>query len=191
MAITGTASDRRPSARLTWSSVWLGLSLGGFFDGIMLHQVLQWHHMLTSVEDAGIRNDISLDTMADGFFHIACYVFTVIALVLLWKARRDFGALHWARTFVGSILIGAGAFNLIEGVVDHQILGIHHVRTDTAHVLIWDMGFLALGAALAAAGWTVRRSAAALGAAASTAADDDSQGYVTAGRKPPSRREDR
>lgn len=26
----------------------LGLGLGGFFDGIILHQVLQWHHMLTS-----------------------------------------------------------------------------------------------------------------------------------------------
>ena len=162
MAITGTAPECRSSVRLTWSGVWLGLSLGGFFDGIMLHQVLQWHHMLTSVADAGIRNDISLNMMADGFFHIGCYVFAVIALVLLWKARRDFGALHWARTFVGSILIGAGAFNLIEGLVDHGILGIHHVRTDTAHVLIWDMGFLALGAALAAAGWVMRRSVAAL-----------------------------
>jgi uncharacterized membrane protein len=25
----------------------LGIGLGGFFDGIVLHQILQWHHMLS------------------------------------------------------------------------------------------------------------------------------------------------
>lgn len=34
----------------------LGLSLGGFFDGILLHQILQWHHLLSLVADpADIR----------------------------------------------------------------------------------------------------------------------------------------
>lgn len=164
--MTSLNPDRYPSSRLTWAGVWLGLSLGGFFDGIMLHQVLQWHHMLTSVADERIRNNIPLNITADGFFHVACWIFAVIAVVMLWRARRDFGALHWARTFVGSILIGAGAFNLVEGIIDHQILGIHHVRTDTEHVLLWDMGFLALGAVLVALGWMMRRSAAALAAAA-------------------------
>ena len=27
----------------------LGMALGGFFDGILLHQVLQWHHFLSLV----------------------------------------------------------------------------------------------------------------------------------------------
>ena len=26
----------------------LGVGLGGFVDGMMLHQILQWHHTLTS-----------------------------------------------------------------------------------------------------------------------------------------------
>ena len=30
------------------AGILFGLGLGGFFDGIILHQVLQWHHMLTS-----------------------------------------------------------------------------------------------------------------------------------------------
>jgi uncharacterized membrane protein len=29
----------------------LGIGLGGFVDGIVLHQILQWHHMLTSEGD--------------------------------------------------------------------------------------------------------------------------------------------
>jgi uncharacterized membrane protein len=28
-----------------------GLGLGGFIDGILLHQILQWHHMLSGVDD--------------------------------------------------------------------------------------------------------------------------------------------
>ena len=27
----------------------LGFALGGFFDGILLHQILQWHHLLSLV----------------------------------------------------------------------------------------------------------------------------------------------
>ena len=30
----------------------LGLGLGGFFDGIVLHQLLQWHHMASSWRSA-------------------------------------------------------------------------------------------------------------------------------------------
>ncbi|HEU5099504.1 MAG TPA: DUF2243 domain-containing protein [Roseiflexaceae bacterium] len=37
--------SRRP---LSVAGIWLGLGLGGFFDGIVFHQILRWHHMLTS-----------------------------------------------------------------------------------------------------------------------------------------------
>ena len=139
--------DCPTSTALTSAGIWFGLSLGGFFDGNLLHQVLQWHHMLSSVMNPAISGDIALNITADGFFHVGCWMFALIALALLYRARRDCGAHHWARTFAGSILIGAGSFNLVEGLIDHQILGIHHVRTDTEHVLLWDLGFLALGCA--------------------------------------------
>ena len=29
----------------------LGVGFGGFVDGIVLHQILQWHHMLTATGD--------------------------------------------------------------------------------------------------------------------------------------------
>jgi uncharacterized membrane protein len=50
------------------------------------------------------------------------------------------------------MLAGWGAFNLVEGLVDHQILGIHHLRDDLGGPLAWDLGFLAFGALLVAAG---------------------------------------
>ncbi len=48
-----------------------------------------------------------------------------------------------SRMFYGSLLAGWGAFNLIEGVIDHHILQIHHVKESPDH-LWWDLGFLAL-----------------------------------------------
>ena len=39
----------RPTAKFPTSAGGLfGLGLGGFFDDIVMHQVLQWHHMLST-----------------------------------------------------------------------------------------------------------------------------------------------
>jgi uncharacterized membrane protein len=139
----------------------LGLGLGGFLDGIVLHQVLQWHHMLTG--DAGGEPmdtvaGLEANTLADGFFHLATWALVAVAtvqIVAAWRRRRP--ALPW-RSHVGLMLAGWGAFNLVEGVIDHQILGIHHVRDDLGAPLGWDLAFLAFGAVLIAAGWALARS---------------------------------
>ncbi|MFL9826728.1 DUF2243 domain-containing protein [Rhodoplanes sp. SY1] len=132
------------------AGVFFGLGLGGFFDGIVLHQVLQWHHMVSSRYPGDSVENLALNTFWDGLFHSATYVFVVIGLVLLWRAahRRH---LYWSnKLLVATLLIGFGAFNLVEGLVNHQILGIHHVN-ETApreHWLAWDIGFLVWGAAM-------------------------------------------
>jgi uncharacterized membrane protein len=58
------------------AEILFGLGLGGFFDGIVLHQVLQWHHMLTS---AGYPPDsvenLKVNTLWDGLFHATTYFF--------------------------------------------------------------------------------------------------------------------
>ena len=55
------------------------------------------------------------------------------------------------------MLVGWGGFNLVEGIVDHQILGIHHVR-ETGNTFAWDLAFLAFGALLVLGGWLLARS---------------------------------
>ncbi len=52
---------------------------------------------------------------------------------------------------LGLLLAGWGAFNVVEGLVNHQLLGVHHVRDDKGAPLSWDLGFLAFGALLIAA----------------------------------------
>jgi len=141
-------------------TVFLGLGLGGFVDGIVLHQILQWHHMLTSAGfPATTVGNLEVNTVADGLFHAATWMFTVVGLALLWGAARR-RHVHWpAKLLWGGVLAGWGGFNVVEGLVNHQLLGIHHVN-ETAPLdqwIWWDVGFLLLGALMLFAGWTLTR----------------------------------
>jgi uncharacterized membrane protein len=143
----------------------MGLGLGGFVDGILLHQVLQWHHMLTSTGDHPMTTVAGLEanTLADGFFHVATWLLVAVASWLMWRAwQRGRLAPPW-RAHVGALLAGWGLFNFVEGLIDHEILGIHHVRDDIGGPVGYDLAFLALGALLVAAGaWLVRGSRASV-----------------------------
>ncbi|MEU4481304.1 DUF2243 domain-containing protein [Micromonospora sp. NPDC023966] len=146
----------------------LGVGLGGFVDGILLHQLLQWHHLLSSTDSdrIGIRYypvdtvaGLKMNTLWDGLFHTVTWVAVLTGLALLYaRVTRSRGRLWRSPALWGWALVGWGLFNLVEGIVDHQILGIHHVRTGP-HQLWWDLGFLALGAVLVAVGWAVQRRA--------------------------------
>ena len=57
------------------AGVFFGLGLGGFFDGIVLHQVLQWHHMLSSWYPVNTIENLELNTRWGGIFHSATYLF--------------------------------------------------------------------------------------------------------------------
>jgi uncharacterized membrane protein len=154
MSTDGNASQsqhRFPTA----AGILFGLGLGGFFDGIVLHQVLQWHHMLSSWYPITSIENLELNTLWDGIFHSATYVFVVAGLFLLWRTAHR-GHLYWSnRLLVGSLLLGWGVFNVIEGIADHEVLGVHHVNelAPRAQWVFWDIGFLIWGAAMVALGW--------------------------------------
>jgi len=152
MAPTDAEEGEFPRA----AGILLGLGLGGFFDGIVLHQVLQWHHIATS---AGYPPDsvenLKFNTLLDGLFHVVTYVFVVVGLIVLWRAARRRHRWWSSRQIVGTFLMGFGIFNLVEGLVDHQILGLHHVNETVPREqwLWWDLGFLAWGAVMLLGGW--------------------------------------
>jgi uncharacterized membrane protein len=140
----------------------MGIGFGGFVDGIVFHQVLQWHHMLTATRatSATVRG-LQVNTLADGLFHVATWLFVLVGVSLglrAWQVGRL--APPW-RTHIGMLLVGWGAFDLVEGVVDHQLLGVHHVRDDLGAPLGWDVGFLVFGALLVLVGLALARGARA------------------------------
>jgi uncharacterized membrane protein len=165
-----TGADRRPTTcgverrllrrRFTLAGLTLGFGLGGFIDGIVLHQILQWHHKLTDYGSAAYPvstvRSLEDNSIWDGLFHLSTWLFVTLGLFLLWRVLSAGYQVTW-RSMVGLLLAGWGMFNLIEGAIDHHLLTIHHVRDDVADPLWWDIGFLALGALLIVAGFAMRR----------------------------------
>lgn len=142
------------------AGILFGLGLGGFFDGIVLHQVLQWHHMLTNAgyPADSVRN-LEVNTLWDGLFHASTYVFVVLGLIVLWRKAHRMHVRWPGKLLVGTMLMGFGIFNLVEGIIDHHILGIHHVNETVPRDqwIWWDLGFLIWGAAMLVGGWVLLR----------------------------------
>ncbi len=146
--------------RTIWGTVFLGLGLGGFFDGIVLHQILQWHHMMSQVEPVTTVAGLKINTLADGLFHGATYLFTLLGIWLVWSDPRPLHLRLATRLLIGGVLAGWGLFNLLEGIVDHEILGIHHVNETVpqSQWLYWDVGFLVWGAIMLIGGLMLLRA---------------------------------
>ena len=158
---TRTRRPAAPSRPINRPAVVMGLGLGGFVGGIALHQILQWHHMVSDTDGNPVTTveGLNANTLADGLFHAVTWLLVLAAtlgMVALWRSGRT--APPW-RSTVGLLLVGWGLFNLVEGVVDHMLLGVHHVRDDLGGPLSWDIGFLVLGALLVAGGAAMHRSA--------------------------------
>jgi uncharacterized membrane protein len=151
--------DRQPNPnRLIVAAVVLGLGLGGFFDGIVLHQILQWHHMVSTSTPPDTLPNLQLNTLGDGMFHAATWVLTVAGVFTLMSSN---GARHregGTRTLIGGMLVGWGLFNTVEGLVDHHLLRLHHVRPGPDEVL-YDIGFLVWGIVMLVVGTAVIRQA--------------------------------
>jgi uncharacterized membrane protein len=152
-----TTRDARARRRMIGMGV-LGVGLAGFIDGIVLHQILQWHHMLTDAgESATTVAGLEANTLADGLFHVGALVATLAGVVLLAGAAPPAGRRWPLRGMAGALLVGVGGFNLLEGVVDHHILTVHHVRDDVEDPLPWDLGFLAVNVVVLVAGLLLAR----------------------------------
>jgi uncharacterized membrane protein len=134
----------------------LGLALGGFFDGILLHQILQWHHLLSGLESA--RADLRLLVLTDGVFHAMTYLIAVGGLWALWRAWGTASAAGAGNVRAKSILLGFGIWHVVDALVSHWLLGIHRVRMDVDNPLFWDVAWLVIfGIGPIAAGLSVMR----------------------------------
>ncbi|MEU1365358.1 DUF2243 domain-containing protein [Streptomyces sp. NPDC005803] len=155
-----------PAASIQLPGIVLGVGLGGFVDGILLHQLLQWHHMLTGTDHdrIGVKYysprtvpGLEMNTVWDGIFHAVCWIAVLLGLAILYSRVTHNRRRVWtSRVLWGWILVGWGLFNIVEGLLDHQILAIHHVHGGPYQVW-WDMGFLLLGLLLIIGGLLLQR----------------------------------
>jgi uncharacterized membrane protein len=140
---------------LTTAGLCLGIGLGGFIEGIVLHEILQWHHMLSSRVPPVTLATANFNMMWDGAFHVMTWVMTVTGVALLFRAAPR-GARMSGRMLLGAMLGGWGLFTVVEGLIDHQLLGVHHVRPGP-DLVAWDLGYLIFGATLMVIGAVLAR----------------------------------
>lgn len=154
--MTASQSDKSNRLPLIAAGILIGIGSGGFFDGIVFHQLLQWHHMFSSLETTNTVAGLELNTFGDALFHIFDWLMTIAGIIVLWIAgKRD--DVPWSTVdFIAAIMVGAGVFNIVEGIIDHHLLQIHHVKPGV-HTLAWDLAFLGAGILSAAIGGVILR----------------------------------
>lgn len=166
--MTTARTDRPPVVRregapagpraAAFPGILIGAGLGAFVDGVLIHQILQWHHMRSGDgaaggESLGTVAGLEANTLADGLFHAAAWVAVLVGVVLLWRrAPGPRASARDGRRLAGLLVLGWGLFNLAEGLVNHHLLRVHHVRDDLGGPVEWDLGFLAVSAGLVVAG---------------------------------------
>jgi len=144
--------------RLFGPGLLLGAGLGAFLDGIVLHQLLRWHHLLSAVPGVSLRANL----IADGVFHAGAWLAVLAGVLWLWHRSPRADATGSWTALVAAMIAGWGLFNVVEGLLDHYILKLHHVRPGPNQA-IYDMAFLICGALLAIGGlaWYRRTTSAA------------------------------
>lgn len=128
------------------AAVLLGIGLGGWIDSIVFQQLFQLHYMVSSVVPPIDVPAMHTNILWGGVFEAICWGAAVAGAISLYRAARHRMPVPTPRLFLGSMLMGWGALNLVDGLLDHEILGIHHV-IDGRHVVLGDLLFLALAAA--------------------------------------------
>jgi len=156
MKLVRPPDDPTVPHRLRRASILLGFAMGGFFDGILLHQILQWHHLLSNVQ-AGPLGSLSAQVAADGVFHAIMYIVAVAGLIELYRARSAATTSPAIRPRWGHFWIGFGVWHIIDALLSHWITGIHRIKMDADNPLVWDLAwFVVFGLVPLLYGWRTR-----------------------------------
>jgi uncharacterized membrane protein len=142
---------------LTAAGTLMGIGMGGFVDGILFHQILQLHSMLSARLPQDTIINIKTSMVWDGLFHTFTWITTAISIKLLWDTAINRTGPWSGKNFCGALFFGWGIFNLVEGIIDHHILGVHHV-VERFGLSIYDYLFLASGVIFIIVGLLLIRS---------------------------------
>lgn len=140
---------------LSITSIILGIGIGGFIDGIFMHQILQWHGMFTNKLPADTVIGKSVNMFWDGIFHLLTLTTVIIGLVSLTRLMRMHNVNSSPKLVWGGFLAGWGLFNLVEGVLHHHILKFHNVREFSQYQDLWNYAFLMSGPLFMAVGFYI------------------------------------
>ncbi|GAB3651597.1 DUF2243 domain-containing protein [Glycomyces tarimensis] len=133
----------------------IGVGVMAGVDEIVFHQILGWHHFYDPS-----TSDVAL--LSDGLLHAGELIALTAGFFWFADLRRR-GVLDPRFAWAG-FLIGSGAFQLLDGIVNHKVLRLHQIRYGVElwpYDLAWNLFgavLLLTGAALAVASRASDRS---------------------------------
>jgi len=80
--------------------------MGGFVDGILFHQILQIHNMLSNwiLRDSLVNEQINM--FWDGLFHAFTWTCVALGIWLLWRAVKAGRVVLSGKALWGSMVLG-------------------------------------------------------------------------------------
>ena len=93
----------------------LGIGMGGFVDGILFHQILQWHQMLSSIIPPTDLVAAKVNMVWDGMFHAIMWVTTMTGILLFWRAGSQRDVPRSSELLMGSLALGVGELQCDRG----------------------------------------------------------------------------
>ena len=143
MSSTDVESYRRPL--LLWGGT-VGFALGSIVDVVVFHLVFQHHHLLSGYIDPHSTEGLRTNVRYDGLFLTVALVLLVIGGAMVWRTANR----------AGSVLVGAGTFNVLDGIVSHYLLNAHDVVHGTE---AWNPHWIVVSLLLLGAGrWLLNRA---------------------------------
>jgi uncharacterized membrane protein len=103
-----------------------GFGFSGLVDVLVLHHVLQVHHLVSNVYDPSTVSGLRTNILADGLFSLAMLTLAGVGAGLVWTAERRTTQPLRVKPLAGATVLGIGLFDLFDVVVDHTLLGLHH-----------------------------------------------------------------
>ncbi|WP_331232881.1 DUF2243 domain-containing protein [Natronorarus salvus] len=149
-----TDGNRRRSL-LLWGGI-VGFGLGATVDVLVFHLIFQTHHLLSGLIDPYAIDGLRTNVMFDGLFTLGMLTLALVGAAMLWRLANGTREKLPSTYLVGSILVGAGVFNVFDGVVNHYLLGLHNVVHGTE---AWNPHWLVVSVLLLGAGILVLRLA--------------------------------
>ena len=134
----------------------LGIGVGGFVDGIAFHQIFQFHSMLSAELPQTDLINVKVSMFWDGLFHTLTLLTTIIGILFLWRAGITGKSEMHGKLILGGAFAGWGLFNLVEGLINHYIAGLHHV-VEQVGLSVYDHLFLLSGLILITLGYRLIR----------------------------------
>ena len=126
-----------------WAGIFFGLGAIAFIDETVFHQLLHWHHFYD-------KSTLALGLISDGLFHAFSWFATVASLFIVAHLRK---LRAWdKRRWLGASVLGAGVFQLYDGIIQHKIFRLHQIRYDV-EIFYYDLVWNVLAIFMILIGW--------------------------------------